>query len=51
MMLNIATLHIKLGNYSDAMDNYTEIMKNNPVVKTTLNLLLCDLSMERKPET
>ncbi len=51
IMRNIATAHIKLGNYSDAIDNYTESMKNNPDVKTAMNLLLCDLAMERIPET
>jgi len=51
IMRNIATAHIKLGNYSDAIDNYTESMKNNPDVKTAMNLLLYDLSMEKIPET
>ena len=51
IMRNIATAHIKLGNYSDAIDNYTESMKNNPDVRTAMNLLLCDLAMERIEQT
>jgi intraflagellar transport protein 88 len=51
IMRNIATAHIRLGNYSDAIDNYTESMKNNPDVRTAMNLLLCDLAMERIEQT
>jgi intraflagellar transport protein 88 len=51
IMRNIATAQIRLGNYSDAIDNYTESMKNNPDVRTAMNLLLCDLAMERIEQT
>jgi intraflagellar transport protein 88 len=47
ILKNIANAHIKMGNYTDAIDNYSESMKLNPDVKTTMNLLLCDLAVEK----
>jgi intraflagellar transport protein 88 len=51
ILRNIANAHIKLGNYTDAIDNYTESMKLNPDVKTAMNLLLCDLAVEKIEQT
>lgn len=51
IMRNIANAHIKMGNYTDAIDNYTESMKSNPEVKTAMNLLLCDLAVEKVEQT
>jgi tetratricopeptide (TPR) repeat protein len=48
IMRNIATAYIKMGRYDEAIDNYTESMKNNPDVKTAMNLLLCDLAIDKK---
>jgi intraflagellar transport protein 88 len=51
IMRNIANAHIKMGNYTDAIDNYTESMKSNPDVRTAMNLLLCDLAVEKVEQT
>jgi intraflagellar transport protein 88 len=51
ILRNIATAHIKMENYTDAIDNYTESMKTNPEVRTAMNLLLCDLAIDNKNET
>jgi intraflagellar transport protein 88 len=51
ILKNIANAHIKMGNYSDAIDNYSESMKLNPETKTAMNLLLCDLAVEKIEQT
>ena len=51
ILKNIANAHIKVGNYTDAIDNYSESMKLNPDVKTAMNLLLCDLAVEKVEQT
>lgn len=51
ILKNIANAYIKMGNYTDAIDNYSESMKLNPDVKTTMNLLLCDLAVEKVEQT
>lgn len=51
IMRNIANAYIKLGHFTDAIDNYTESMKSNPDVKTAMNLLLCDLAVEKVEQT
>jgi intraflagellar transport protein 88 len=45
---NIANACIKLGKYTDAIDSYAESMKSYPDVKTSMNLLLCDIVANKK---
>jgi intraflagellar transport protein 88 len=51
IMRNISHAYIKMGNYADAIDNYTESMKSNPDVRTAMNLLLCDIAVEKVEQT
>jgi tetratricopeptide (TPR) repeat protein len=48
---NIATAYIKIGKYEEAIDNYADSVKHNPDMKTAMNLLLCDLAIDRKEQT
>lgn len=51
IMRNIATAYIKMINYTDAIDHYTESMKLSPEVRTAMNLLLCHLAVEKYDQT
>jgi len=45
IMKNIAMTHIKMGNYADAIEVYSEALKSNPDIRTAMNLLLCHLAI------
>jgi len=45
IMKNIALTHIKMGNYSDAIEVYVDALKLNPDIRTAMNLLLCHLAV------
>ena len=51
IMKNIALCHIKLGNYPDAIEVYTDALKLNPDIRTALNLLLCHLAVGEIEQT
>jgi intraflagellar transport protein 88 len=51
ILRNIANAYIKIGNYNDAIDNYSESMKLFPDVRTAMNLLLCDLVVDKIEQT
>ena len=50
VLSNIANAHIKLQSYEDAIDNYTESIKNKEDMKTCKNLLLSNLAMNKMKE-
>jgi intraflagellar transport protein 88 len=51
ILRNIANAYIRLSNYNDAIDNYAESMKLHPNVHTAMNLLLCDLVVDKIEHT
>ena len=50
-MKNIANAQIKLGSYTDAIDNYKESVRYNENMKTCMNLLLSNLAVSKIDET
>jgi intraflagellar transport protein 88 len=51
ILRSIANAYIRLGNYNDAIDNYSESMKLYPNVQTAMNLLLCFLVVDKVDNT
>lgn len=45
IMKNVALANIKLGNYNDAIESFAESFRNNPDIRTAMNLLLCHLAL------
>jgi len=45
IMKNIGMTHIKMGNYGEAIEEYSESLKSNPDIRTAMNLLLCHLAI------
>jgi len=45
IMKNVAMTHIKMGNYAEAIEVYSEALKSNPDIRTAMNLLLCHLAV------
>ena len=51
ILKNIANAQIKLGSYTDAIDNYKESVRYNENMKTCMNLLLSNLAVSKIDET